>query len=401
MDPAHVERLKEEQRRAIEQTQAALDKMNNFKKDYEVLKDRLETLPHKISHDVMVPFGKLAFMPGRLVHTNEITVLLGDNWFVERSAKQACEIVGRRLDALEKQIVDLEKQKGLLLPRTEFTEELSHLGKEAGEVREIREEYDEEQEKRWKIEHRKKMREYRLQQKEERERARAEERKPTKTDEDVWARLDELEAQERAGREMLKLDEDLQDGSSSMTANTSRQYDEKGGLSEEGQGNEEEEDVEESTEDSSDEESTTVRPSTIRFTHTKTNGGHGVTFNESSPQVEEGPTIKSPADVYKIFLPDKPKSILKSTGQSSPRPPQIKQVHSEEPCTGPPETVLQQTKPKPTHVGPSAFTGAVVERQDTVPPEPPGKVDGTNAPPQKISKFKAQRMKQHRPQPPQ
>ena len=44
-----------------------------------------------------VPFGSLAFMPGQLVHTNEILVLLGDNYFVERSAFQAVEIVSRRL----------------------------------------------------------------------------------------------------------------------------------------------------------------------------------------------------------------------------------------------------------------------------------------------------------------
>ena len=35
-------------------------------------------------------------MPGKLIHTNEITVLLGDNWFAERSASQALEIVARR-----------------------------------------------------------------------------------------------------------------------------------------------------------------------------------------------------------------------------------------------------------------------------------------------------------------
>ena len=35
-------------------------------------------------------------MPGKLVHTNEITVLLGDNWFAERSASQALDIVARR-----------------------------------------------------------------------------------------------------------------------------------------------------------------------------------------------------------------------------------------------------------------------------------------------------------------
>jgi hypothetical protein len=51
--------------------------------------NKLETITDKTTHEVMVPFTKKAFMPGRLVHTNEILVLLGDNWFVERSAKQA------------------------------------------------------------------------------------------------------------------------------------------------------------------------------------------------------------------------------------------------------------------------------------------------------------------------
>jgi len=37
-------------------------------------------------------------MPGYLVHTNEILVLLGDNWFCERSAKQASEIAQRRVE---------------------------------------------------------------------------------------------------------------------------------------------------------------------------------------------------------------------------------------------------------------------------------------------------------------
>lgn len=38
-------------------------------------------------------------MPGQIVHTNEILVLLGDNWFVERSAKQAAAIVDRRMES--------------------------------------------------------------------------------------------------------------------------------------------------------------------------------------------------------------------------------------------------------------------------------------------------------------
>lgn len=44
-----------------------------------------------------VPFGPLAFMPGKLVHTNEVTALLGDNWFAKCSTKQAQKIVARRM----------------------------------------------------------------------------------------------------------------------------------------------------------------------------------------------------------------------------------------------------------------------------------------------------------------
>ena len=35
-------------------------------------------------------------MPGHLYHTNEITVLLGDNWFAQVTAKKAQDIVSRR-----------------------------------------------------------------------------------------------------------------------------------------------------------------------------------------------------------------------------------------------------------------------------------------------------------------
>lgn len=35
-------------------------------------------------------------MPGKLIHTNEILVLLGEHYYAERSAKQAIDILGRR-----------------------------------------------------------------------------------------------------------------------------------------------------------------------------------------------------------------------------------------------------------------------------------------------------------------
>ena len=45
---------------------------------------------------VQVPLGKLAFMPGQLYHTNEVMVLLGDNWFAKRTVSQALAIAERR-----------------------------------------------------------------------------------------------------------------------------------------------------------------------------------------------------------------------------------------------------------------------------------------------------------------
>ncbi|MBA0682726.1 hypothetical protein Goari_024420, partial [Gossypium aridum] len=43
-----------------------------------------------------VPFVKSAVFPGRLVHTNEFLVLLGESYYVERTAKQTNEILKRR-----------------------------------------------------------------------------------------------------------------------------------------------------------------------------------------------------------------------------------------------------------------------------------------------------------------
>lgn len=36
-------------------------------------------------------------MPGKLVHTNEVTVLLGDNWFAKCSSKQARKLIDHRM----------------------------------------------------------------------------------------------------------------------------------------------------------------------------------------------------------------------------------------------------------------------------------------------------------------
>jgi unconventional prefoldin RPB5 interactor 1 len=63
-------------------------------------------------------------MPGKLINTNEILVLLGDNWFVERSAKQACGIIDRRIIGIDDFLEKLNKEKTALNEAIEWTENI-------------------------------------------------------------------------------------------------------------------------------------------------------------------------------------------------------------------------------------------------------------------------------------
>ncbi|XP_007474862.1 unconventional prefoldin RPB5 interactor 1 isoform X2 [Monodelphis domestica] len=114
-------------------------KRRKVEHDYEALQERLSTLPDKLSYDIMVPFGPLAFMPGQLVSTNEVTVLLGDNWFCKCSAKQAVGLVEHRKKHVRKALDDLKKVMKNFESRVEFTEDLKRMSDAAGDIVDIRE----------------------------------------------------------------------------------------------------------------------------------------------------------------------------------------------------------------------------------------------------------------------
>ncbi|PVD22277.1 hypothetical protein C0Q70_18085 [Pomacea canaliculata] len=183
-------RLRQEQERALSDTSQQISQHEKFRSDYSTLRERLLTLPNKLLHNVMVPFGDLAFMPGRLIHTNELLVLLGDSYFLECSAIQAADIASRRLKELDKKLAQLQQQKQLLLPRAYFTQEFLNMSKGEGELVEIREKFDEENEKQWKADHTERVQKARQQ--ENKERAAG----GILTDEELMKRLDELEEQE-------------------------------------------------------------------------------------------------------------------------------------------------------------------------------------------------------------
>ncbi|CAF1001401.1 unnamed protein product [Brachionus calyciflorus] len=137
----HFVRLRTEQENYLKVCDQKLGNWQKFKDDYLTLKSRLETLPHELRYEVMVPISKVAFMTGRLVNTNEILVLLGDNWFVEKSAKQSCDLIDRRLKNIEKFLDDLHKEKKNLQEQINWTE---NLLQEKGEYVNIEEKLEDE-----------------------------------------------------------------------------------------------------------------------------------------------------------------------------------------------------------------------------------------------------------------
>ncbi|CAF0989881.1 unnamed protein product [Adineta steineri] len=115
------ERLLSEQTSYINEVDQQISKWTQFQNDYRHLHTRLSTLPDRLTYECMVPFGKLAFIPGRIVHSNEILVLLGDNYFVERTCKQSIEIVNRRLKNINENIEKHQKEKEVFNQQKQYT----------------------------------------------------------------------------------------------------------------------------------------------------------------------------------------------------------------------------------------------------------------------------------------
>ncbi|XP_050035040.1 unconventional prefoldin RPB5 interactor-like [Dermacentor andersoni] len=185
MESEQMEKLRQSQLKGLRSCDAKLERWAQFERDYEALSERLRTLPDRVSHEVMVPLNSLAFMPGRLIHTNEVLVLLGDNWFAERSASQALGIAERRAEQCRKMQEGLKAERE---QRTNWMKYTDELHRESGYV-DIREPYDPAEESTWRERHRKSVRDHHTSKK-----AAAEQEHQSDTD--VWKLLDRLELQE-------------------------------------------------------------------------------------------------------------------------------------------------------------------------------------------------------------
>jgi unconventional prefoldin RPB5 interactor 1 len=135
-DLAHLERLKSYEHQILRRNEEETKKKNALRQEYLDLKKKLLSLSDTTRQNVMVPQGKVAYFPGELIHTNEILVLLGDNWFVERSGKQSAEIVQRRIKVIEEQLEQLKKEQENLKSYLKYTNSFADKPEDYKEIKE-------------------------------------------------------------------------------------------------------------------------------------------------------------------------------------------------------------------------------------------------------------------------
>ena len=82
---------------------------------------------------MQIPLSDVGFLPGKLKHTNEFMVFLGDGYFVERTAHECYPIISRRIDKLKS---DLSKIETLVERDRELQETIEEqkANKELGET---------------------------------------------------------------------------------------------------------------------------------------------------------------------------------------------------------------------------------------------------------------------------
>ncbi|XP_053742610.1 unconventional prefoldin RPB5 interactor 1 [Synchiropus splendidus] len=209
---AWIARLREEHEKVVKDCDSRIQHWKKVSGDYEALNDRLSSLPDKLSYDIMVPFGPLAFMPGKLVHTNEVTVLLGDNWFAQCSAKQAQKIVDHRLNYVKKEVDGLVKTRKNFEARVGMTKDWETDTKD--NYVDIREDVNNSDivsnKGKQRIAHKPNSKPkldavLDLEEEEEKDDGQKGSRNGIMSEEELWARLDELEKQEELEDEQERL----------------------------------------------------------------------------------------------------------------------------------------------------------------------------------------------------
>lgn len=155
----------------------------------------LNVFADKLTVPTLVPIGNRILFRGEIIHTNEITVSLGADYFAKCSLKQAEILKQHRIKDAETKVDMYEKEYDYLKSQIAFSNE-NIYGTKAEEIVEI---YSEEEDKAWRIKHRQNVRKYKKDQQIQ------EKINNLISDEELWNRLDELELQEELENELVEM----------------------------------------------------------------------------------------------------------------------------------------------------------------------------------------------------
>ncbi|PAV83815.1 hypothetical protein WR25_02316 isoform B [Diploscapter pachys] len=356
--------------------------------EYEQVIKKLEDLPKKISYDAMLPICSVGFFHGRIVSTNEvffrgkisriqklqITMSIGDNYFVECSAFEAIQSLKRRIQAINDAKSAAAKSFELATRNHEFFK--SVFNPESGDQVEIREDYDEEKE-----------REFREKRKAKKTPDSEASSSKIMTDEDLMKHLEALEMQEKENKEIEPDDEigrvKIRDQGTQPPSGISKEefrklLDRLEASSEDSEGSDIDDEEGESGELDSDdlpEAETEVKRETPENEEEKPKD------KKKKPRVRFAEEIDDKSEEMSKESETKPTSILKNT---QPTPIDYEALSSIEKSESTPR-VIPGSK--------VAFSGEVIER---IVPEPFAnstfeEKDQENPAPKPVSKFKSSR----------
>lgn len=167
------------------------EKWATYKSEHVELNKNLKEYQKKFEVDVMVPIGGKALMPGKLYHTNEILISHYQGVFSNLSTDKAIEISNHRIKLADTHLKALEVEKDMYTDKLDLPFAQNAFSRN-GE-REIIEDYNEEEEIKWRVEHKKKLREYKKEEAKKRN---------LNVDTDLFDKLDELEMMEELHNEL-------------------------------------------------------------------------------------------------------------------------------------------------------------------------------------------------------
>jgi len=92
--------MNEDLEQEIAMLEADVHKLLGQKESCKQTHEYILNLPKKVTYPGLIPINEFCYMSGKLIHTNEMLVHLGDDYFSECSAYQVQQILERRIQSI-------------------------------------------------------------------------------------------------------------------------------------------------------------------------------------------------------------------------------------------------------------------------------------------------------------